>query len=106
MFALSFYKSDTCIALKLFLSILTLAAVVCCPNKVIPLVFKCAAMWAGPVSLAITKELSLTNEDNCEISRALPLFKTQVALILLASTISEGPGAIIILNRFWNLFFY
>ena len=40
------------------LSILTLYAVVCFPNKVKPLAPTCAAMWAGPVSFAITKELS------------------------------------------------
>jgi len=52
------------------------------------------------VSLAKTKELSFINEANCEISSALPLFKIQIALIFLDSIISEGPGAITILNWF------
>ena len=58
------FKSSTCIALKFSLSILTLKAVVCLPNNVNPLTPKCAAMWAGPVSLAITNELPLIREDS------------------------------------------
>ena len=43
---------------------LTLYAVVCDPNNVNPLTFKCAAICAGPVSFATTKELSFINDDN------------------------------------------
>ena len=83
---------------------LTFAAVVCSPNKVIPIAFKCAAICAGPVSLATTKELSLIKEDSCDILRALPWSKTQIALICFASVISEESGATTILNLSWNLF--
>ena len=46
---------------------LTLKAVVCLPNKVKPFASKCAAIWAGPVSFAITKELSLINVASWEM---------------------------------------
>ena len=72
---------------------LTLKAVVCLPNKVNPNAFKWAAMWAGPVSFAITKELSLIKEDNWEISKIFSPSNIDIALISLASLISEGPGA-------------
>ena len=60
----SLFKSDTWIDLKFSLSILTLYAVVCDPNKVRPFAFKCAAKWAGPVSFAITKLLPFIIDDN------------------------------------------
>ena len=50
---------------------LTLKGVVCEPNKAKPFDPKCAVIWAGPVSLATTNELSLINPDNCEIFKAL-----------------------------------
>ena len=70
------------------------------PNRAIPFEPKCAVMWAGPVSLATTNELSLINPDNCEIFKALPLSKTHKAFIFFASLISSGPGAV----TTWNLF--
>ena len=100
MLALNFVKSETWITLKFSLSILTKYPVVCFPNKVIPFAFKCAAMWAGPVSLAMTNELSLINDDNCKISKALLLSKIQCAFIFFASKISFGPGA----TTIWYLF--
>ena len=109
LFAESFDRSLTWIALKFSLSMLTLCAVVCAPNKANPLTPKCADMWAGPVSLAITKELSLINEASCEISSALPLSKTQSAFIFDASLISFGPGATTTLNFFsifWIFVFF
>ena len=102
MFAESFVKSSTWIALKFSLSILTLKGVVWDPNKAIPFDPKWAAIWAGPVSLATTNELSLINPASWEISNDLPLSKTQSALILDASSISLGPGAITNLNLFSN----
>ena len=78
--ALKLFKSVTCIALKFSLSILTLCAVVCLPNKVNPFAPTCAAICAGPVSFAITKELSFINEVNCEISKAFSLSRTGIAL--------------------------
>ena len=48
----------------LSLSILTLKAVVCFPNRISPLAPKCAAMRAGPVSLAMTNELPLIKDDS------------------------------------------
>ena len=83
---------------------LTLKAVVCLPNKVNPFVFKWAAIWAGPVSFAITNELSLIREDNWKISNIFSPSKTDIALIFLASLISEGPGATITLNLLAYLF--
>ena len=83
---------------------LTFKSVVWDPNKVKPFTLICAAIWAGPVSFAITNELSFINEDNWEISNALPLSKMQSASISLAFFISKGPGAIIILNLLWYLF--
>ena len=68
------------------------------PNKAIPYDPKWAVICAGPVSFATTNELSLINAANWEISKALPLSKTQSALILDASLISPGPGAITTLN--------
>ena len=88
LFAESFVKSSTWIALKFSLSILTLKGVVWEPNKAIPFDPRWAAIWAGPVSLATTNELSLINPANWEISNDLPLSKTQSALILDASSIS------------------
>ena len=84
---------------------LTFFAVVCSPNKVIPFEFKCAAICAGPVSLATTNELLFINDANCEILIELFSSKTHVALKILASSISVGPGATIIWNLFSNLFF-
>ena len=72
------------------------------PNKVIPFDPRCAVMWAGPVSLETTNELSLINPDNCEIFKALPLSKTHKAFIFFASLISSGPGAETTLNLFSN----
>ena len=72
---------------------LTLKAVVCAPNKANPFDPKWAVIWAGPVSLATTNELSLINAANWEISKALPLSKIANALISDASLISFGPGA-------------
>ena len=97
------FKSSTCIALKFSLSILTLKAVVCLPNKVNPFAFKWAAIWAGPVSFAITKELSLIKEDNWEISKIFSPSNIDCALISLASLISVGPGATTTLNLLLNL---
>ena len=56
-----------------------------------------AAICAGPVSFAITKELSLIRDVSWEISSALPLSNKLNASIFFASLISEGPGAITIL---------
>ena len=82
---------------------LTLYAVVCFPNKVKPLAPTWAAIWAGPVSLAITKVLSLTKEVSWEISSAFPLSNKTSAFISFASFISDGPGAITILYSLLNL---
>ena len=49
------------------------------------------------MSLATTKELSLINEVNCDISNALPLSNNAIAFISLTLLISEGPGAVTIL---------
>ena len=87
-------KSGACIALKFSLSMLTLNGVVWDPNKAIPFEPRWAVIWAGPVSLATTNKLSLINAANWEISKALPLSKTQSALIVDASLISPGPGEI------------
>ena len=59
------------------------------PNKAIPFEPKWAVICAGPVSFAITNELSLINVANWEISKALPLSKTQSAFIFDASLISR-----------------
>ena len=80
-------NSGACIALKFSLSILTLKGVVWDPNKAIPFDPKCAVICAGPVSFETTNELSLINAANWEISRALPLSKTQSALTFDASLI-------------------
>ena len=98
--ALNLFSSSTCTALKFSLSILTLKAVVCLPNKVNPLVFKWAAIWAGPVSFAITKELCLIKEVNWKISKIFSPSNIDNALISLVSLISEGPGAKTTLNLF------
>ena len=95
-------NSGTCIGLKFSLSILTLKGVVWDPNKAIPFEPKWAVICAGPVSFATTNELSLINVANWEISKALPLSRTQSALIFDASLISSGPGAITTLNLFSN----
>ena len=71
---------------------------VCAPNKVIPLEFKWAAMCAGPVSLATTKELSLMSDASCEILRDLLFNKIGSASKSLEFIITEGPGAVTILN--------
>ena len=84
-------------ALKFSLSMLTLWAVVWDPNKDIPLTFKWAAIWAGPVSLATTKILSFINAASWLILRALLLSNIHLASIFLASSNSFGPGAITIL---------
>ena len=42
-------------------------------------------MCAGPVSLAITNELSLIKAANCDMSKALPLSNMQRALIFVVS---------------------
>ena len=76
---------------------ITLYAVVWDPNKVKPTAPKCAAICAGPVSFATTKELSLINDESCEIFKALLLSKIHSALISFASLISSGPGATTIL---------
>ena len=76
---------------------LTLYAVVCFPNKVKPLAPTWAAIWAGPVSFAITKELSFINEVSWEISSAFSLSNKAREFISFASFISDGPGAITIL---------
>ena len=72
---------------------LTLKAVVCLPNNVNPFEFRWAAIWAGPVSFAITKELSLIKVASCEISNIFSLSNSVKALISFVSLISEGPGA-------------
>ena len=82
---------------------LTLCADVCDPNNVIPLTFKCAAIWAGPVSFAITKELLLINEDSCPISKAFSPSKTDIASNSFASFNYFGPGATNILYSFLYL---
>ena len=91
----SLLKSETCIALKCSLSILTFLAVVCDPNKTNPFVFKWAAICAGPVSFAITNALSLINVDSWEIFKAFSLCSIVLASISFAILISFGPGAII-----------
>ena len=83
---------------------LTLKAVVCLPNKVRPFTPRWAEIWAGPVSFAITNELSLIKLASCDISRALPLSKIETALMFFASSISEGPGATTTLIWFPYLF--
>ena len=65
---------------------------------------KIALLGAGPVSLATTNELSLIKDVNCEISNALPLSNKDNAFISFASLISEGPGAVKILNSSPYLF--
>ena len=67
------------------------------PNNVRPLTPTCAAICAGPVSLATTNELSLIKDVNWEISNALPLSNSANVLMSFASLISEGPGAVTIL---------
>ena len=69
----------------------------CLPNKVRPLVPVWAAICAGPVSFAITKELPLIKEVNWDMSNALPLSIKAIAFMSLASLISLGPGAVTIL---------
>ena len=93
LFAERFDKSETSIGLKFSLSILTLWAEVWDPNRATPLHPEWAAIWAGPVSFAITNKLSFINDDNCEIFKALPSSKIHRALISLESLISFGPGA-------------
>ena len=88
--ALNLFKSSTWIALKFALSILTLKAVVCLPNRVRPFTPKWADMWAGPVSLATTKELFLISVESCEILSALFWSKIEVAWIFFASLIKES----------------
>ena len=83
---------------------LTLCAVVCAPNKVIPFEFRCAAIWAGPVSLATTKALSFISVASCEILRDLLFNKIGSASKSLEFLISEGPGAVTILNSSLYLF--
>ena len=61
----------------------------CDPNNVNPFAFKCADIWAGPVSFATTNELVFIKDDSCEISRALPLSNMHKALIFFASSISS-----------------
>ena len=100
----SFFKSLTWIALKFSLSILTLYAVVWEPNKAKPLAPKCAAMCAGPVSFATTKELSFISAASSEISKDLFSFKIEIALISFVLSISLGPGATMILYSSLNLF--
>ena len=90
-------RSATSIGLKFCLSILTLLAEICLPNNAKPFAPTWAAICAGPVSLATTKELSFINEVNWEIFKLLSLSRIQVALIFFASSISFDPGAIIIL---------
>ena len=74
------------------------------PNKAKPLVSKCAAICAGPVSFATTKELSFINVASSEISKDLFSFKIEIALIYFVILISLGPGATIILYSSLNLF--
>ena len=81
---------------------LTLNGVVWDPNKAIPFDPRWAVIWAGPVSLATTNKLSLINASSWEIFKALPLSKTQSALIADAFLISPRPGAITTLNLFSN----
>ena len=97
------FKSVTSIALKFSLSILTLLAVVCLPNKVNPFAPTWAAIWAAPVSFATINELSCITLVNWEISKAFPLSNILIALIFFASLISLGPGAVIILYSSPNL---
>ena len=70
------------------------------PNNVRPLAPTWAVIWAGPVSLATTNELSLIKDVNCAISNALPLSNKASALISFASLISEGPGAVKIYTHY------
>ena len=72
-------------------------AVVCDPNNATPLTPRCEEICAGPVSLAITKELPLISEVNWDMSNALPLSSNAIAFISFASFISVGPGAVTIL---------
>ena len=67
------------------------------PNKAIPFDPKCAVICAGPVSFAITNELSLINDESWETSKAFTLSKIHKALISIESLISSGPGATTIL---------
>ena len=54
------------------------------PNKAIPFDPKCAVICAGPVSFAITNELSLINVANWEISKALDI--SQLATLIKDSS--------------------
>ena len=83
---------------------LTLLADICLPNKVRPFVPTWAVICAGPVSFAITKELSFISDVNWEISKLLSLSKIGIAFISIASFNSEGPGAVTTLYSSPNLF--
>ena len=60
----------------------------CLPNNVRPLAPTWAVIWAGPVSLATTNELSLIRDVNWVISNALPLSNKADAFMSFASLIS------------------
>ena len=60
-------------------------------------------MCAGPVSFAITKELSFISVASSEMCKDLFSFKIEIALISFVLSISLGPGATIILYSSLNL---
>ena len=60
-------------------------------------------MWAGPVSLATTKELSLIRDVNWDKFKALSLSRTLMASNFLASSISLCPGDVTIFYSEPNL---
>ena len=91
------FKFSTLIALSFLVSIETFDDEVWWPNNTIPLLFKWAAMCAGPVSFEIIKIESFIKPANWLMEIDLLLFKTAVALIFFESKISRGPGAVIIL---------
>ena len=81
---------------------LTLLAVVWLPNKTIPFLSKCDAMWAGPVSLAIINFALFMSEINVFIFTGSLLSRTIFPFSWVASLISLGPGA----KRIGYLFLY
>ena len=58
------FKLSTVIALKLKFSILTFFAVVWLPKSTTPILSKCEAIWAGPVSFAIINFALLIKDTN------------------------------------------
>ena len=70
------------------------------PKSTIPALSKCEAMWAGPVSFAMTNLALLIKDTKVLILIGLLFSKTTLAFNSLASSISSGPGA----NRIGYLF--